>query len=185
MSRFTVIAYHTTDDYYTKQADRLLASLCRFNLPYTVEKIEPSAWKEAVNTKPTFIARMMELYPDRDLLYVDADAEFRQHPTLFDAPYPFDVGIFDRPLPDHPHAATLYFTPTDEARWFVRRWEELQQEAPQWMDQRNLRRALDEMRPDSVSVGQLPHAYCCKVEKADASTVIVQHQASRGVAKRT
>lgn len=183
-----VIAFYTTDELYRRQAARLEASIKRFELEHRIKSIDPSTWMRAIAYKPTFIAEMLREHMDRDLLYVDADAEFVQYPKLFDTPYPYDVGIFDRPN-TVPHAATMFFKAGSYAAALVARWERLMIENPKKTDQGTLRLALNTIAgKGGVSVGQLPHAYCCKVDEQNRCPelpVIIQHQASRSVPVKT
>ncbi len=183
---YIVIAYHTDDERYNGYAETLLASLRRFDLPYDVVTVPPlGSWLKGTNHKSSFIAQMQKRYPERDLLYVDADSAFKARPVLFDEPYPHDIGVFLRPGREL-HAATIYLRANENTRMLVQRWNTLQVENPRSTDQCLLQKLVGVYSPGIVNVGVLPHAYCCKFDESCVEPVVIeQYQASRKASSRT
>lgn len=181
-----VIAFHTDDDRYNSYAERLMASIVHFRLQHDILTIPSFGnWLRGTNYKSKFIDDMQQKYPDDDLLYVDADSAFKQAPTLFDKPYPHDVGLFLR-TPHELHAATIFLRANSNARMLVRRWRELQDEHPGKTDQCLLQKVVNLYGKGIVDIGQLPHAYCCKFDDQCAEPVVIeQYQASRKATSRT
>lgn len=183
---FIVIAYHTDDVRYTTYATALLETIKKFNLDHDVVTIPSFGnWLKGTNYKSAFIDSMQQKYPDKDLLYVDADSGFLRAPVLFDEPYPHDVGLFLRSQKEL-HAATIYLKASANARVLVQRWKLLQEENPRATDQCLLQKLVNIYgKAGLVDIGQLPHAYCCKFDDTCAEPVVItQYQASRKASSR-
>ncbi len=180
-----VIAYHTDDDRYNGYAENLLTSIRKFDLDHEITRISARSWLQGTNYKPGFIGEMQEKHPTRDLLYVDVDSAFKLPPTLFDKPYPHDVGVFLRPGKE-PHAATIFLRANERARMLVKCWVALLAEKPNSTDQAALLKVINTYGKGIIDVGALPHAYCCKFDdKCLEPVVIEQYQASRKASSRT
>lgn len=81
-----VVSYYT-DPFYQKEAFELLRSCQLHQLDYRIEHIPPQGggtWLENTNYKPTFLLAQARLFPDRTLLWLDADARVRRFPSLLD-----------------------------------------------------------------------------------------------------
>ncbi len=184
--KYIVVAYHTTDPMYSEHAVRLLTSMQAHALPYRVASLPPfKNWTEAIAYKPVFIETMLHQHPDKDILYVDADAAFKSWPTLFED-YPHDIGVFLRPDREL-QSATIYVKNNPKGQFIVNRWVEEQYKRPKTWDQKTLQSVIDVYR-DNISLGALPRSYCCKFDEPlkpeEGPLVIEQYQASRKVVKR-
>ena len=83
-NNFLILAYHTTDKLYSEYADRLKKSLELFSLPHHIFPISSKGnWNNNTSYKPSFLYDMLVHYKDKHIVYVDADAEFKQPPSLF------------------------------------------------------------------------------------------------------
>ncbi len=177
---YFIIAFHTTDPLYTGEAARLKESLDRFHLPYRIRSLPPfRSWQDAVAFKARFILDMLSALTE-DVLYVDADARFNEHPELFDA-YPHEIGVFFRPEMGMLFGATIYFKNNDRVKRIVKMWMTEQAKDEKANDQKLLQVILDrEMAAKTIDVGCLPESYCCKIDsKSGCEKVIEQFQASR------
>jgi len=152
---------------------------------------------------PGFIQEMMREFPDKYILYLDADAEMLRRPSLFlDAPFHYDMAapfINNRHIGRELVSNTLFFNRTDMAREVVNVWTELQEIRVEQMlndeldrpyreawDQRVLQDVIENMA--GLSVFELPWEYA-KIDRLNGRElmegvsprriVIAQHQASR------
>jgi len=82
---WVVTAYYSVGTPYEQEVKRLIPSLQRFNLPYFVQPVPKFRnWYLGVQYKPTFLQQMLQQFAGKSVIYVDADAEFLQYPSLFD-----------------------------------------------------------------------------------------------------
>lgn len=73
-----------TNMFYLREAWSLVRSCLRFDLDYVVEQVQDfKSWGLANNHKPTFLQSVARRYPNRALVWVDADAQIRSFPVLF------------------------------------------------------------------------------------------------------
>lgn len=80
-----VIGYFT-DEKYGRLARRMGRSAEEVGLTCQLYSFEDlGSWQLNVNQKPKAILRALQEYPDQDVLYVDADAVFRQYPKELEA----------------------------------------------------------------------------------------------------
>ena len=111
---------------YEQEAARLRGSAMDCGVDLHVQLISACTWTEAVMSKPAFILQMMDLFKDRPILYVDADAVFRSIPPAQEAAIDFACHWFRR-SPGHPIemlTGTLWFKNTPLVREFVALWAE-------------------------------------------------------------
>ena len=80
MNEPLVVSFWTPS--YGPYGDKLEESLKRFGIRHSVLEMdsEMSGWSEAVSYKPKFILSCLEKNPCQDILWVDADAEFKSKP---------------------------------------------------------------------------------------------------------
>ena len=95
-----VINHYTIDTGYEKEVENLIASLEKFKLRYDIEAIESlgeqngvQAWRRNSNSCSQLVQKMLNRYPEDDILRVDADAVFQRYPDLF-LEKDFDLKIF-------------------------------------------------------------------------------------------
>ena len=119
----TIIAFHTPDEVYRAEAERLKKSLDALGLTYQIFEIEPEKnWVRTTLLKPTWIA------PVRDnisgpLLYIDVDAFVHEDPWPFLADVEGDMGavVYEN---GQLNSATLWINDTPGARTILERWAE-------------------------------------------------------------
>ena len=185
---FIVVGYFTRGTFYEDYAQTLVKSLNKYNVPYHIEGVENLGdWYKNVNYKPTFIKRMMNKFPDMNIVYVDCDAEFLGYPKLFEkiesdiAVHLFDKSHFNKKFEGFEVlSGTIFLRNTDETHKLVEKWEELCKRKPCQWDQKSLEQILNGV------FYNLPEEYCkiYNVRYGAKNPIIVHYQASRRVRKQ-
>jgi len=192
------VSYYTIGNGYELEAEGLRRTLEAFRLPYQVVGIAidgakgPGTWQQAINYKAEFIREMQHAFPERPLVWLDADARVVQRPRLF------DWVMCD--LAAHWYrtkellSGTLYFAPGRISRSLVEVWIERNRDRPDRprADQRNLMDIVGSWR--DLSVVNLPpeYAWIDAGSGSDLSAraygrrypIIVHRQASRRLKRR-
>ena len=77
------ISFYTVDNGYRDEADRLIRSLEKFNLPYYCEGIMSGGreWDAIVKRKPELVLKVLDMLPGRDVVWIDSDAAILQLPN--------------------------------------------------------------------------------------------------------
>jgi hypothetical protein len=77
-----LIAYHTTDPFYSADA-RLLAECARYyDLPLHLEAMPPDKWQRATQHKARFVRDCLAKFPGQRLVYIDVDSVLIRSPVL-------------------------------------------------------------------------------------------------------
>jgi hypothetical protein len=121
--RGLIIAFHTPDDVYQAEADRLRKSLEALGLAYEISVVEPeSNWVRTTLLKPTWItpARKRLRGP---LLYLDVDAYVHHDPWPYVADMDADMAAVVQKN-GQLYSATLWINDTAEARDLLDVWAE-------------------------------------------------------------
>jgi hypothetical protein len=180
---YVVCAFYTPN--YLPQATSLITSLEAQGLSYFIKRVEhQGTWEATTRLKPTILVRCLELFPDKDALYLDADAVVRQPLTFLDT-LREDVGILFHPT-DKPgkwylrlSAGTIFVRNTAGGRKFARLWADAGALAkPHTTDEDMIYMALRHC--DGLSLRMLPQG-CYKVfDKDNGVEPVIEHfQASR------
>lgn len=119
--RGLIVAFHTPDEVYQAEAERLRRSLDALGLDYEITVVEPeSNWVRTTLLKPTWIA------PARDrlsgpLLYVDVDAYVHTDPWPYVADMEADMAavVYEN---GQLNSATLWINDTPGARLILSEW---------------------------------------------------------------
>jgi len=185
---FLVVGYYTKNSIYEDAAEILIKSMLKYKIPYYVEGIEDKGdWWKNTQFKPTFLIRMLKAFPDKNIVYVDCDAEFLKYPELFDT-FEGDIGayLFDRSCYTKSAggyevlSGTLFFRNNDFVKKILDEWEhECLKHLHVW-DQKSLERVL------KGRFKKLPGEYCKIFDRMDSVTdpVIIHYQASRKINKK-
>lgn len=174
--------FYTRGTDYEQEAAQCVESLDQFRLEYDVAEVTAcGSWVGNCALKAAVIAEVMRRYPDRPIVYLDADARVRRRPTLFETmPPDVDFAAHWR------HGAellsgTLYFGATARAAELVARWQQACESDPNRWDQKHLQDIV-ESSPD-LRVLRLPAEYCRVFDDPKmGEPVIEQLQASRRLA---
>lgn len=180
------ISFHT-GGLYERHANELAETLHRFDLPYEIEQMPCTGkWCGNCAMKPTFILQKMEQWPDRPIVWVDADARIRQMPTMFmqmTASTDFAAHWLDRV---ELLSGTLYFGGTHGSIDLARDWQRRCVAEPGVWDQRHLSASVTSM--PELNVVYLPEGYTRifdRWKKMPADQIVIEHlQASRNAENR-
>jgi len=198
MQSFVICSYFTIDTPYQEVAhEYLMSSLYEHNIINSDIRgiLNLGSWSKNTSYKPTFIKQMLENHPDKDIVFLDADAEVIQYPALFDAipeEYNIAVHLLDRDKWYNRDAGgveellsgTLFVRNCPEALDLVEKWERLCAVEPTRWEQKLLQTIIEE---ENVSIYELPLSYCYIKTMPDGSEpnikcehpVIVHNQVSR------
>ncbi len=121
--RGTIVAFHTPDEVYRAEAERLKVSLDRLGLEYHFFEVEPEDnWVRTTLLKPSWIATAREELTG-PLLYIDVDAVVHGDPWPYVAQYAGDMAavVYDN---GQLNSATLWINDTEGARAVISSWRE-------------------------------------------------------------
>lgn len=154
-----VLVSYYTDDFYLREAWELVRSCQDFGPDFLVEEVKlGSSWLENTNHKPFFIQRMINIFPQRHLIWLDADARFRQHAWLIDGPrLPSGDSIAYRTIHGKPASGTILLPNTPDRINIVETWCEEVRRDTNATDQVCLGRAVDRLKIPRM---ELPMEYC-------------------------
>ncbi len=122
-ARGLIVAFHTPDEMYKAEADRLRGSLDALGLEYVISVVEPeSNWVRTTLLKPTWIAPARKKLRG-PLLYVDVDAFVHTNPwTYISDPGADMAAMID--LSGQLYSGTLFIDDTSGAQTILSEWEE-------------------------------------------------------------
>lgn len=116
--------FYTIDNGYKVEADRLIESLENYRLPYYVEGILTGGmdWDAITKRKPIFILKVLDLFPNRDVVWIDADAIILAMPTeLFNLNADFSC-CYKGKDNEKLHSAVLFYKNNTVARNICQDW---------------------------------------------------------------
>lgn len=180
------VNYFTAGNGYDAFAKDLKASMERFEIEHDIQAIKDRGkWDINTKFKPEFILKMMDKYPSRPIVWVDADAVFVKFPELL---YNIkeDVAVHYYKGGKELVSNLVYFAQNDRSRKVLEKWkvacEDKEREA-EW-DQIMLQKILSSLK--SVKVNKLPPEYCYILlgkNPEGIDPVVEQRQASRKLKK--
>lgn len=195
-ARFVVCAYYTDD--YAEHAARLEASVRALGLPFHAERVDSAgSWQANTALKPAFIARCLDRFPDRDIVYLDADCRLMRYPALFET-LEGDVGIFFTPrrswlayklrrlfggkkekrFSHRVLTGTLFLRNNARVRRFVQDWIRAQERLADKVDQDSIEAVID--TAGELRFTPLPFEYVKIHDHAAVGEPVIEHyQASR------
>jgi hypothetical protein len=164
---YIITSYYTKNTPYEKVVDDyLLKSLNKLDLLHHVIGIENlGSHQKNANYKPQFVLDEMNGFPDKDIVFLDADAEVLQNPILFET-LNCDIAFHfldwfswfghhkgkKELLP-----GTLFVKNNDKMKQLVKKWAELAKDSYQW-DGYILQQMLEHDK--SIEIYNLPIEYC-------------------------
>jgi len=189
-----IISFYTRNTGYEKEIKNLIGSLKRFNLEHKIYKYSPKGtWRNNLNYKSLTILRALEEFPEKDIVFIDADAIVRKYPLLFTelskkkdydiAAHFFDYdprsGILDELL-----SGTLWIQNSKKGRKLIEEWHGIALDNSSIIHQRCLKIAIQKLNEDKteIEVYRLPFEYTCifDYEKGRKLDPVIEHfQASR------
>ena len=185
------VAFYTRNTPYEKEIEKLIESLEKFNLEYIIKDYESRKdWLKNIHYKPECILDVMNDFPNKNIVYTDADSVIKQIPKLFfNTKADIMAHIRENRRNDKLFingemlSGTLYFANNERAIRFVKEWviasnknigEITEQHLLQMMfnNERHIKLGI-EFEP-------LPAEYCCiPVLMNNIVPVIEHHQLSR------
>ena len=124
VTRGTVIAFHTPDEVYRKEAARLKSTLDALELAYRFVEVTPHEnWVRTTLSKPSWIIGLREEISG-PLLYIDVDALVHEDPWPVLSNVNADVAGHVTPRGEFT-SGTVLINDTDGARRLLHRWREL------------------------------------------------------------
>lgn len=200
LSSFIVISFYTEGHYEKVIRENLLPTLVEQKVSYHVEQVpSQSSWGANTNIKPFFVKQMLKKYPDKTLIWLDADAQIARYPTLFGKiANTYDMGIFYLDL-DSWYGTNRYNNARELGSGVimlrnrpttldvVEKWCKLVQNHPETWEQKHLHSAV--VGTPNIKVYEFPleYSYIYSLPNGKppnitiTAPVIVQYQASREV----
>ena len=191
---YVVVSFYTRGTSYAKEIKKLITSLRKFALPYHIFDFEPlGTWRSNLNYKSACILQAMEMYPDKDIVFIDADGVVRQDPVLFEGLSIDDqyhvAATFHKYAPesgdpDELLSGTLWFKNNGMSVGLVREWHNVALEQPFVRHQKCLHIAIKRLQGNGnpIKVYRMPWEYTCifdYVRSRGKQPVIEHFQASR------
>jgi len=174
------ISMFTNDCIYLTAVKKLIETMNKFNIDYRVYEIQDrGSWNENTDQKAEIILQAMEDYPDKNIVWLDADAVVMAEPILFNM-LDCDIAYYRCERLKELRSGTLFIKNTYEMKLLVLSWIKLNQSNNIW-EQRNLNSLL---KNRDVKKSVLPVEYCTIYDnkhdlKNSGNPVIVHYQASR------
>ncbi len=193
-SRPMVVSYYTRNTGYREEAMKLARTVHGFGLEHDIREVPNlGSWQANTQYKAKFIREMMDTYPDRNLLWLDADSLIKQYPSEFDnATYDLGVHTIDWAQygrgnrRDHQVAnAVIYLKNKPNVRAFVDEWVAANEAAPDKIEMQTMAQVMDRWTSGQdgrvLDYHNIPATYCQIFDlMAEAGNpVILQTQASR------
>lgn len=182
----TIICYYTLETAYETQVEKLIDSCKTFNLPYSIDGIPNlGSWERNCCYKPKYILQKLSELKS-PVLWIDADAEIVEKPTLFENFSPdIALRIVENVPDNHPSkmiSGTVYVNHTPSAFDILRAWDFecerlLQTETNVW-DQIALRNVLLKSQANIYGLSQAYYMVYDK-RKEEEEAFIIHYQASR------
>jgi len=153
------------------------------------------SWNSNTGYKPTFLLQQLECFKDKNIVWIDCDAEIREYPKLFnEIPKEYDIAFYtldwnewygykDNPPKKEVLTGTLFLRNNDKIKDLCKEWAKQVKESGEW-EQKVLQRLINKR---DIKVYPLPIEYCYiatlpngKEPKVEVKKPIITHfQASR------
>jgi hypothetical protein len=166
-----VVSFYTKNTGYADVVKKLEASLIEHNLDYHLFSCEPlGSWRQNLNYKSKIILESFDLYPDKDIVFIDADGVVQKYPTLFDKlseDHAHDIAAHFHPYKGTNInggsllSGTLWIQNNDRGRMLVKEWDKIGRAHPTIRHQHCLRLAINELKKAGVDIRvyRLPREY--------------------------
>lgn len=181
MNNFIIIGYYTNGTPYEKEIEGLVKSCANFDLQCEIKGYDTrGTWHENTCIKPEFILDTMDAFPDKDLVYIDADGIVQQYPKLFDN-INADLGVHYRDGREL-LSGTVYVKNNNKMRLFIKCWINILSNYPTVIEQQGLDMTVKKYaKNQKVRVERLPATYTqiFDLMKNAGKPVIEHFQASR------
>ncbi|MGI9410309.1 MAG: hypothetical protein ACR2OV_09575 [Hyphomicrobiaceae bacterium] len=179
---YVACAFYTPN--YVEQVTTLKRSLEAQGINHFFKRYQRRAtWESTTRLKPVFVDYALKKFPDKDVLYLDADAVVRRPLTFFDDLKGDISMLFHRAKVRGKHrlqiaAGTVFVRNTEGGRRFAGLWKDAEQYCrPLTVDEEMVYMAFDDMA--GISFAVLPPTYSKIFDQPGSEPVIEHFQASR------
>ncbi len=198
MNKPIFISYYTKDTIYQEIINKyLIPSLKKLELEYKIYDIETLGdWKLNAIQKPKILQRALIDFPDRDIIWQDADSEILREPDLlFNIPEEYDIALrylnwklhYGRETDKGKYEmldGTVFWRNNERNKQFIN--ELIVRSTTQGIDHQKTMAKMIETEKN-INVFPLPRTYSYLTTKPDGSNpakiledpVIIHHQMSR------
>lgn len=130
----------TFEDMITKWENECRENRCNFLAIEYPEFTQPGGYQLAINAKPLFIKKALELCKGRSVLYIDGDMFIKKYPSIFDindvdfmargwwidprSSYKLDESIIYDPYTFETSGGTMFFAQSDQSKLLIEKWIE-------------------------------------------------------------
>lgn len=133
--KYVLISFYTKGTSYENEITKLKNSLFKFGIRHHFFECEPlGSWRKNLNYKSACILKSFEMFPKKDIVFVDSDAIVRKSPILFNELS--EKGNFDIAAHFHNYigysapggsllSGTLWFKNNPKNKELVARWHEI------------------------------------------------------------
>lgn len=180
--RYVVCGFYTPN--YLGQVTSMKRSLEAHGINHFLKRYERlETWEATTRLKPVFLDYCLKKFPDRDILYLDADAVVRKPLTFFDDVKSDICMLFHPTVVRGKHflrisAGTVYCRNTEGGRRFAQLWMAQEDKCGKLnVDEDMIYMAFAEMQGISITV--LPREYYKIFDDPGLDPVIEHFQASR------
>jgi hypothetical protein len=176
---FVICSYFTEATPYADEAKELAQSARAVGVHCALWPIQSvGSWQDNTLYKANFVKSMLDFYPGYNVIYVDADARFRQYPALFDS-LDCDMAAYFRDwrfAKNELLSGTLYVRNNDIMRQVIGEWIKENLANRLVWEQKNLQ-AVISRHPD-LKIYRLPVEYCCifdSEERRNGCRPVIEH----------
>lgn len=184
--RFLVCCFYTQS--YLDHAKALKQTLDDFKISYYFKEVKDAGyWEANTRIKPHFILECLQEFPNKSILYLDADARVKKPLDYFNH-ITADVAFYNtKGMPEMSHdylASTLFFNNTEATKQLVEQWIREQEHGKRTqVDQDSLDAAMQKLE-SALTVAPLSAGYIKIFDKDYQGDIYIeQYQASRSQTK--
>lgn len=193
---YVVVSFYTVGTSYATEIEGLWETLEELGIPYHFVPCKAmGTWRENLNHKSRCILEAFDMFPGKDIVFLDADAKVRSMPVLFDelsTHHRYDLSAhFYHYQPRSGHhdellSGTIWIKNDHTGRALVQRWHDIALAKPLTRHQMCLKHAIQEFEDEGfpVQINRHPFEYTCifdypGVKRGEVTPIIEHFQASR------
>lgn len=185
--KFIITSFYTVNTGYEKEVVHLIASLVQQKIEYDISGIESlGSWDANTKYKPVHLLKILDKYPDSNVVWLDADAILYGYPALFEN-IEEDLGVHylvHPPRPPELLTGTMFLRNNERIRKLLDVWIKGCQLDPRW-EQKILQDIVNKKTIPGLTVYTLPPQYCKIFDtmRATPNPIVEHYQYSRKVRK--
>lgn len=155
------VSFYTQGTGYEREAQGLRESLDNFGLEHHIEPApDLGGWQANTQYKAVFILAKMRSFPQRTVVWIDADARVRRYPELIDRiAENLSIDVAAHLYRGALNSAVVVFNPTPSAMSVLNLWKDENERNPQTFDQQTLHNVIKSLAP-GIGFYELPPGYC-------------------------